>query len=73
MTSREIAKFFGDTLQVVSRRSGLAITDRIDPEHAVMFGKTKHDVLLTERITVPVIGKADDVLTLNHGNCFRSL
>ena len=31
-----------------------------------MFGEPLHDVLLAERITVPIIGKADDVLTLNH-------
>src|SRR5206468_5779959 len=66
MSSGEVAKFVGDAFQVVSRRGWLAITDRVDPEHAVVFCKPKHDMLLAERIAVPIVGKADDIPAVNH-------
>src|SRR5262249_40571339 len=63
----KIAKLFGDAFQVVNRSSWLAITDGVDPKHAVVFRKPKHDMLLAERIAVPIVGKADDVPAVNHG------
>ena len=67
MPLREIPKLLNDAFGVIKRRGWIAVPDRVDPQHTVLAGEPKHDVFFTERIAVPVVAKADDVLTLNHG------
>ena len=66
VTSSESTKFGADTLEVVDGSGGFAIADRIDPEDPVVFGQAKHDVLLAERVAIPIVAETDDVVTLNH-------
>ena len=66
MPLREIAKLFADALEIVNGCCGLAIADGIDPKDPVVFREPEHDVFLAERIAVPVVTEANDVLTLNH-------
>jgi hypothetical protein len=66
MLERKIEKLFSNAFEIVYGRCGIAIADRVDPEHAVMPCEPLHNVLLTERIAVPIIGETDDVLAFDH-------
>ena len=63
---REVAQLFDDAFEVVDGRGRIAISDGIDPQHAVPFCQPLHDVLLAEWIAVPIIAEANDVLPLDH-------
>jgi hypothetical protein len=66
VTASERTKFRADAFEVVDGGGGFAIADGIDPKDPVVFGQAKHDVLLAERIAIPIVAKTDDVVTLNH-------
>src|SRR5688572_18113833 len=67
--AREVPQFLYRAFEVPHGRRGISVADGIDPEYPVTRGQTPHDVLLTQRITIPIVAEADDVTTLNH---FRS-
>src|SRR5262249_23127474 len=62
----KIAELLDDPFQIMHRGCRFAIADRIDPQDAVFLRQPLHDVFLAERIAVPVVAEANDVLSLNH-------
>ena len=66
VTLSEILEFFNDALEVSDGCRGSAIPYRVDPQYAIPFGQSRHDVFFAQRIAVPVVAKADDVFTFEH-------
>ena len=62
----EIAKFFDHAFEIVHRSGGIPVAERVHPQYAVTFCQTLHDVLLAERIAIPIVAEANDVLPFDH-------
>src|SRR5574340_1666658 len=64
----EVADLSDDALQIVHRDFRIPVADRIHPEDPVAPRQPDHDVLLAERVAVPVVAEADDVPSFDHSN-----
>jgi hypothetical protein len=62
----KLPNFLNDASQIRNGCFGPAYSNGINPQHAVAFCKTLHDVFFTEGVAVPIVTEADDVLTFDH-------
>ena len=62
--SGKLANLLYNPLQIVAAKSWVAITYRVDPKDAIMLGQQRHDMFFAEWISVPIVGKTDNVLSL---------
>src|SRR5215510_3365931 len=62
----KLPHFSNDPLQIGNGCFRPAYSDGVNPQHAVAFCETLHDVFFTKGIAVPIVTEADDVPAFDH-------